>query len=82
MVDPPGVSPTRMVELVVIRIDTTGTAGRRQGAHKEAGKRVSNRQETALCEGGDMTVHICITCESHHWRAGGDDERTDLWGAR
>ena len=41
-----GVSLTRMVELEVTFVDTTGTAGRPQGAHKEAGKSVRIREAT------------------------------------
>ena len=39
-----GASPTRMVELGVTFVHTTGMAGRTQGAHKEAGKRVKIRE--------------------------------------
>ena len=41
-----GVSLTRMVELDVTFVHTTGTAGRTQGAHKEAGKSVRIREGT------------------------------------
>ena len=41
-----GVSLTRMVELDVTFVHTIGTAGRTQGAHKEAGKSVKIREAT------------------------------------
>ena len=41
-----GISLTRMVELDVTFVHTTGTAGRTLGAHKEAGKSVRIREAT------------------------------------
>ena len=49
-----------MVELDVPFVHTTGTAGRTQGAHKEAGK--SFRIREAPFKGGDVGVHLCNSC--------------------
>ena len=58
----------RMVELDVTFVHTTGTAGRPQGVHKEAGRSVRICEETAPCKGGDIRIYPCYSCTCDSWK--------------
>ena len=66
-----GVSLTRMVELDVTVVHTTGTAGRTQGAHKEAAESVRIREATKRRRGHRGTPMQLLRMRP-----------TDDWGTR
>ena len=64
-----GVSLTRMVELNVTFVHTTGTAGTTQGAHKEAGKSVRIREASKRRHhskaGKSGYIYVTLAHETH-----------------
>ena len=70
-----GVSLTRMVELVVTFVHTTGKAGRTQGAHKEAGKSVRIREATKRRHHAKAGTSGCNSCARDPRAIGGQGPR-------